>query len=622
MKLTTFEYKGKEAWGFVINHPVENRLWIYEPERVDVYLHVSATATNGYSVSMPTFMPDKKWPGTLAEFLALEDEGMEILRKMERFLLRFLEQSDDALMAFCGHPLEEVQLRAPIPRPRLMWGLVQNCPTFVRANPGRQSTNLFPQGHQRPCGALVGHGQIFHEPANTGGYGFNVELGVVIGKKGRYIPVNKALEYVAGYTVVIDSQINGYYDMYDPSGVGGYAIARKYDWYVDASGSWGGKMCDAHCTVGPWIATRDEIGNVYDLLVYTQMGGKNRDRAHTAGMLLGVERTIQWYSSFATLYPGDIIHMGTLGTDGLKLPMEFSYSGPDCTIESEIEKIGVVKSPVLNLNDPDWRKEDDESKTIHISPAVRDIIKAGQDCIDSPDQWKLSEARHFWTIFKNYDTVDVQEGLKKLKTPRFLAAPNSALGETGAQVELPPRSNNLEISVELGVVLKKVANKVKAEEADDYVLGYTPLVSITDSSFDDVLIEPTTLQERGLPLVYGRWADGFNTVLPTPVSMPWAQVSGANMQLQAEGRETAKGCVKEYVAGLPEALSFISTYITLFPGDVMTLGCIGERIRIPKDEIRDGMEIRGKIEGLGEVCLTLKKSDSEGNATIYNQLKL
>lgn len=622
MKLATFEYQGKESWGFVVKHPVENRLWIYEPGLVDFYLHKSATATNGYSVSMPTFMPEMKWPESLTDFLALEDEGMDILRRLETFLLRFLEQSDDGLMSFCGHPVDDVQLRAPIPRPRLMWGLVQNCPTFVRANPSRQSTNLFPQGHQRPCGALVGHGQIFHEPANTGEYGFNVELGVVIGKKGRYIPVNKALEYVAGYTVVIDSQINGYYDMYDSSGVGGYAIARKYDWYVDASGSWGGKMCDAHCTVGPWIATRDEIGNVYDLLVYTKMAGKNRDRAHTSGTLLGVERTIQWYSSFATLYPGDIIHMGTLGTDGVRLPQEFPYSGPECTIDSEIEKIGLVKSPVLNLNYPDWRADDDESKTIHISPAVRDIIKAGKDCIDSIDDWQLSGARHFWTLFKNYDTVDVKEGLKKLKTPRFLAAPNSALGETNAQVELPPRSANLEISIELGVVLKKLANKVQAEKADEYVLGYTPLISITDSSFDDVLVEPTTLQERGLPLVYGRWADGFNTILPKPVAGTWDQVNHAEMSLHVEGIGDAKGNTQEYLAGLPEALSFISTYITLFPGDVMTLGCIGDRIRIPKDQIKDGMQIKGSIAGLGEVCLTLKKSNAAGNGEAYNQLKL
>ncbi len=622
MKLATFEFEGKESWGIVLNNPAEDRLWIYEPGKVDKELQLSATPTNGYSVSMPKFMPESKWPETLTEFLALEDEGMETLQRLERFLIRFLEQSDEARMCYAGHPLEEVQLKAPIPRPRLMWGLVQNCPTFIRSNPARQSTNLFPMGHQRPCGAVVGHNQLFCHPEGSGTFGFNVELGVVIGKKGRYIPVNKALEYVAGYTVVIDSSTDGYGRKMDPDKLGVYSIAEKLDWYVGATCSWAGKMTDAHCTMGPWIATKDEIGNIYDLNVYTKMNGRLRDRAHTSAHLLGVERVIQWYSSFATLYPGDVLHLGTLGTDGLKLPADHCFNGPDATIESEIEAIGLVKSPVLNPTFGDWREDDDVTKTIHVSPAVRDVIAAGQDKIESVNDWSLEETRHFWTLFKNYDTVDVKEGITKLPTPRFLAAPMTALGLSGAEVELPPRSNDLEISVELGVVVKKIAKEVTEENAEEYVLGYTPMISITDSSFDDVLIEPTTLQERGLPLVYGRWADGFNTVLEKPVAMTWNEALNSKMQLTVDGKESVEGNTSEYVAGIKESLSFITSYITMFPGDVMTLGCIGNRITVKKDEVYDGMKIKASIEGMGEIAITLKKSDGQDTAVSFNMMKL
>lgn len=618
MKLVTFEYNGKESWGFVLNNPADDCLWVYEPAKVDLELHRSATTTNGWSVSMPTFMPGCKWPESVVDFLALEDEGMAVLQRLEIFMKRFLEQGDEARMLFAGYPLEKVTLKSPIPMPRLMWGLVQNCPTFIRSNPQRQSTNLYPQGHQRPCGAVVGDGQIFFQPEKTGGLAYNVELGIVIGKKGRYIPVNKALEYVAGYTVVIDSQINGYHKLMDPENLGNYDIAAKHDWYVGATCSWGGKMADAHCTMGPWITTKDEIGNVYDLLIYTKMAGRNRDRAHTASLLLGVERTIQWYSSFATLYPGDVIHLGTMGTDGLRLTEDQCYNGPDCTVDSEIEAVGYVKSPVLNMNFEDWRQPDDPTY-LHVSPAARDVINAGKAEID---QWQLSDARHYFTLFKNYDKVEEKEGIHLLKTPRFLAAPNSALGLTGEVVELPPRTNNLEISIELAAVIKKLAKGVTLDNADEFVLGYMPLVSITDSSFDDVLVEPTTLQEKGLPLVYGRWADGFNTITGNPVNMDWNTVSGRKMTLEVEGIGSADGNTNEYYANIAETLSFITSYVTMFPGDVITLGHTCNRIKVPAEQIRDGMQIKGSIEGLGEVCFTLKHSEAADNSVSVNQLKL
>lgn len=620
MKLATFEFNGKESWGLVLNNPAENRLWVFEPGKVDRQLQLSATTTNGYSVSMPKFMPDSKWPDTLIDFLKLEDEGMAVAYKLETFLKRFLEQCDEPRMCFCGHALEDVQLKSPIPAPRLMWGLVQNCPTFIRSNAARHSTNLFPQGHQRPAGAAVGSGQIYYHPKGAGHLAYNVELGVVIGKKGRYIPVNKALDYVAGYTVVIDSSIKGYHEFMDPDKIGNYNIAEKHDWYVGATCSWGGKMADAHCTVGPYITTKEEIGNVYDLLVYTKMNGKVRDRSHTAGFLLGIERTIQWYSSFATLYPGDIIHMGTLGTDGIQLPEEFEFSGPDKTIGAEIEKVGEISAPVLDTRFEDWREKDDPTY-IHVSPAVRDWIKAGKAEISSCEDWKLENAHHFWTIFKNYKSI-VDEGIHPLTTPRFLAAPITAVGESGNAVEVPPRANDLEISVELGVILKKFANHLELNKADDYILGYTPLVSITDSSFDDILIEPTTMQEKGLPLVYGRWADGFNTVMATPANKKYSEIKNAEMTLSVEGIGTAKANVSEYICDADQTMNFITNYITMFPGDVMTLGHTGNRIVIPKDKVKDGMKISAEIKGVGKVELTLKKSEAQDTAVAVNQLKL
>ncbi|MDR1892519.1 MAG: fumarylacetoacetate hydrolase family protein [Oscillospiraceae bacterium] len=622
MRLTSFEGKdGGERWGIVVLNPADGRQWVYDPGKVDRQLQFSATATNGFAVSMPRFMPQSAWPQTFAEFLALEENGMEVLRRLERFLLRFLEQGDEARMTFCGFPLDEIQLLAPISRPRLMWGLVQNCPTFVRSNPERVHSNLFPQGHQRPQGSVMGHGQLFYQPKGTGTVSYNVELGVVIGKKGRYIPVHEAMGYVAGYTVVIDAQINGYHALIDPDVGQNYAMGEKYDWFVDATCSWGGKMADAHCTVGPWVVTPDEVGNPYDLLVYTGMSGHNRDRAHTAALLIGIERTIGWYSSFATLYPGDIIHMGTMGTDGLRLSPDLPFNGPGHTVESTIERIGTVSSPVLNEDFGEWRDEDDPTR-LHVSPAVRALIASGQDKINMPQDWEIDQARHFFTAFKNYRDVQKQEGLKLLKTPRFLCAPNSALGQSGQTAEIPPRGTDLIIGVELGVVLGRLTQKETPQSAENAVLGYTPLISVTDCSFADVIVEPATRQEKGLPTVYGRWADGFNTVLETPVAVGWDKISTAKMALTVEGLGEIGGSVSEYITSAPETVAFISTYITLFPGDVITLGQTKNALRVPRKKYKNGLRVAAEIEGLGSVSVTLMPSSAERTDKSYNSLNL
>ncbi len=621
MKLATFEFRGEEKWGFVMENPADGQLWVFEPAAVDSQLQESATTTNGYSVSMPEFMENSVWPDTLVDFLKLEDAGMDTLRRMEGFLKVFLEQSDEARMRFCGHPISDVRLCAPIPRPRLMWGLVQNCPTFIRSNPARTSSNLYPQGHQRPMGSVVGDGQLFVHPKDAGPLAFNVELGVVIGKKGRYIPVNRAMEYVAGFTVVTDSSTAGYMKAMDTGSPDVYSAQASTDWYVGATMSWGGKMTDAHCAMGPFLTTKDEIGNVYDLLVYTKMGGHLRDRAHTSALLLGVERVIQWYSSFATLYPGDVLHLGTMGTDGLKLPEKFAYSGPDCTIDSEIERVGYLKTPVLNLNCPDWRSGDDETVTMHESPAVRYYMKKGLGEIGEAREWKVENVPQFYTVFKNYKAIGPKEGLKVLKTPRFLCAPNTALGRSGQEAELPPRCGSLEISVELAMVIKKLAKGVKAESAESYILGFLPMVSLTDSSFDDILVEPTTLQEKGLPLVYGRWADGFNAVADTPVPMRVKDAFRKAMTLSAGG-QTVKNDTSEYICDAASVLEFISKYITLFPGDVITLGHTENRIRLSREEIADGTEIRGEIEDIGKVSFTLRRSAAPDNSKPVNQLRL
>lgn len=606
MKLLTFEKNGAEYWGFLIEKAIDGTDWVFNPAITEQAIRkYSSLPTSGYGRSINSFLEPIEWPGTLCEFLAMENRGMNALRRLVDMVRVFIRQSDTYLLAQAGWPLSDVALKAPIPRPRLLWGLVQNCPTFIRRDPSRIISNLFPQGHDRPQGSVVGAGETVVIPKETEGWGFNCELGVIIGRKGKEIPIDRAMDYVAGYTVITDIAHDCYYKMISDAGT---RYTPKYlsdqvkdDWFTGAMTSWGGKKADTCCAMGPYMATKDEIGNPYDLLVYTRACGKLRDRSHTAGMLLGIERVLSWYSSFATLYPGDVIHYATMGVDGL--PMEGIDMGPDDSIESEIEKIGVLRTPVVTLYGTDWRDESDGSRQ-YPSPAVRDEIRRNGGSVPA-GEFDVAKARHFWTLFGNYRSVSEKESpMRPQNYPRFLNTPPSSLACNGAVLYPSARATNFTVGAELAFVVGKVASRISRDEADGYILGYLPIASFCDHSFREVIREPATKQERNLPFAYGRWGDGYNICGSLIENTTELQIGKRPMKIEIGGIGSVAGSTDEYTITPAEVLAFISQYITLFPNDVVTLGRIGNVLETPKDRLY-GKKGFVSIESLGKADFSI-----------------
>lgn len=588
MKLATFLHDGVERWGVVLRDSPTDRDVLVEPAAAAADLAWSISSTSGYSASRPPFAADD-WPDTLPAFLGLGDAGMRELERFVRFLERFVEQSDEAFLARVGHPFDEVELLAPIPRPRLCWGLVTNSPSFARNNPGIRHINLFPLGHQRPQGSVVGAGAPVlmkhghHDPAMS----YNVELGVVIGTGGRYIPIERAMEHVAGYTTINDVAGNHYYGRVPGNEGRRYLLPPGYeDWFVQATASWGGKIADTLCPMGPYLVTKDEIGDPYDLLVHTRQDGRTRNRAHTSATILGIERVIAWYSSFARLEPGDVLHFGTMGIDGLVIERDVLETR-GAELEVEIEDVGVLRNPV-QIVPPGERVPFDR----HPSYAVR---AAALEPPLERDAWRVDRARHVFTAFGNHDRAD-EEGLPRIAIPRFLTGPASALAASGARVEIPPRATELEIGIELAAVVARLAAEVDEDEAGTLVLGLTPMLSVCDRSLEEDAIEPARPGERHIPAVYGRWADGFNIVLdrPAPVVDDWR---GRRMTVAVDGREVTAS-TSDYLVGVAELLASISPVTTLFPGDVITLGRTTARLLVPAT---GPVRITGAIDGLGDV---------------------
>jgi 2-keto-4-pentenoate hydratase/2-oxohepta-3-ene-1,7-dioic acid hydratase in catechol pathway len=599
MKLATFVKDDRERFGLVLEHPTTGEPWVFDPGLSEARLRLyGSKPTSALANRKLDFLGT--WPSELADFLALGEAGMDALRRLQDYLLWFLSRGDRALLAGAGFPLEGVTLRAPIPRPRLLFGLVQNSPTFIRNNPERLVANMYPQGHQRPQGSLLGPGDPIVVTPGMTGFCWTPEPGVIIGKAGRDIPAREVQHYIAGYTLVMDLAHDRYTEQLLQ------AAGGQLDWFEDATGSWLGKKSDAMAAMGPYLTTADEVLNPYDLLLTTRQSGWLRDRAHTGSMMIGFERLVSWLSSFVTLQPGDVLHMGTLAFDGMLVTGDMAF-GPEDYLEGDFESVGTLRLPVVMTNRGDWRAEDSPSRRVHPVPAVRDLLGSGRTSLALSD-WSLTEVRHFWTVFGNYHTVEAVEGLAQRPLPRVLNAPASALSTSAGEVTVPKRAGTLSLGVELALVIRRLAYRLSEEGAADAILGYSPLLVLRDSSFADPIVLPATPQEANLPAVYARWADGGNVLSQRPVELEPSSIPGRTIELSIQGLGDFKTSTDEYLLQAPAVLAFLTQEITLFPGDVVTLGPTGEAIALPEDgPLAAECRAVARIEGLGEVRAVFRR---------------
>ena len=150
---------------------------------------------------------------------------------------------------------------------------------------------------------------------------WEVELGVVIGTTARYVEERDALERVAGYVVINDLS------------------EREYQ--IERGGTWDkGKGCDTFGPVGPWLVTREEVGDVQNLDMWLEVNGQRKQTGNTRTMIFGVATLVSYVSRFMTLEPGDIITTGTPPGVGMGQKPEPVYLAPGDRIRLGIEKLG------------------------------------------------------------------------------------------------------------------------------------------------------------------------------------------------------------------------------------------------------------------------------------------
>ncbi|WP_110949625.1 fumarylacetoacetate hydrolase family protein [Pseudomonas bohemica] len=151
--------------------------------------------------------------------------------------------------------------------------------------------------------AIVGPNDNVEIPRNSKKTDWEVELGVVIGKGGRYIDEAGALEHVAGYCVIND--------------------VSEREFQIERGGTWDkGKGCDTFGPIGPWLVTRDEIADPHQLNLWLEVDGKRYQNGNTRTMIFQIPKLVSYLSQFMSLQPGDVISTGTPPGVGLGIKPE------------------------------------------------------------------------------------------------------------------------------------------------------------------------------------------------------------------------------------------------------------------------------------------------------------
>jgi acylpyruvate hydrolase len=297
MKLVTYSWKGHVAPGALVN------------ERV-VDLHRAATARFGHAGE------------PAADLLGLLHGG-ERSTAAARLALEFVERMSAANLADMSHSLSEVELLAPIPRPGKMVCVGLNYRSHL-AEIGEPAPK-YPILFDKPATSIIGHGQSIVVPRVSREVDFEGELAVVIGRRGKYIPEEDALSYVAGYTCANDVSAND-------------IEFRTSQWTS-------GKMLDTFCPLGPALVTADEIVDPGSLRLKTLVNGRTVQDGSTSDMIFSVPFLISYISSLATLEPGDIILTGTPAGIGCnQKPQVFLRAGDRISVQ--IEGVGTLTNPV------------------------------------------------------------------------------------------------------------------------------------------------------------------------------------------------------------------------------------------------------------------------------------
>jgi 2-keto-4-pentenoate hydratase/2-oxohepta-3-ene-1,7-dioic acid hydratase in catechol pathway len=221
--------------------------------------------------------------------------------------------------------LSEVTILPPIVRPAKILCIGLNY--IAHSEESGFTTPTYPAVFARFANSLIGHGEPMVRPNASDLLDYECELAVVIGRGGRHISRDHALDHVAGYSVFNDGSVRDFQ-------------IKSDQWTM-------GKSFDGTGAFGPELVTRDELPPGCDgLRIRTILNDDVMQEANTSDLIFGVAELVATLSAAMTLDPGDVIVTGTPGGVGaLRTPQVWMKPGDVCTIE--IEQLGTLTNPVV-----------------------------------------------------------------------------------------------------------------------------------------------------------------------------------------------------------------------------------------------------------------------------------
>lgn len=289
---------------------------------------------DGDSVVDPAYRNDPVFADTLA-FIQSGERGRALAA-----------QAINEAPASARVPLNQAKLLAPlVPSTILCSGS-----NYTDHNAEKSNTPISgkePEFFVKTADSVIGPGEpIVHDERLSKKIDCETELAVVIGKAGRFIPVERALDHVFGYTIVNDVTARDR-QVRQKDGVTWYELGR-------------GKAFDTSAPLGPCIVTSDEIGDPQNLKLMTRINGELRQSSNTSRMIWSCAQLVHFFSTNFTLKPGMVIITGTPSGTAWSVDKELGgkytpqpgmvaatrYCLPGDVVESEIERIGILRNPM------------------------------------------------------------------------------------------------------------------------------------------------------------------------------------------------------------------------------------------------------------------------------------
>ncbi|HTN70485.1 MAG TPA: fumarylacetoacetate hydrolase family protein [Methylomirabilota bacterium] len=265
---------------------------------------------------------------SMQAFIEAGAKALQVARKAEKYVTgKTTEEQKKLAVSGALLKLSQVKLDAPIPWPKknvVMLGI--NYREHVDEGARARSLEIkypeHPVFFTKPATSVIGQlGKVIHHKA-TDRLDWEVELAVVMGRKGRDIPKDKAYDYVFGYTVCLDMTAR------DLQRIHG-------QWFK-------GKSLDTFCPIGPWIVHKSALPDPQQLRLVCRVNGEVMQDGNTRDMIFDIATTIESLSSGMTLEPGDIISTGTpSGVGFARVPPVFLKPGDK--VEGEVEGIGTLQ---------------------------------------------------------------------------------------------------------------------------------------------------------------------------------------------------------------------------------------------------------------------------------------